>query len=63
MTIARCRQAVMPAMRARDLQIRIRRPVIVPNVMLMQVLAGWVQPMTIHRLQHHAHYVMRSTDL
>jgi hypothetical protein len=61
--IARLLQAAIPAMRTRDLQIRIRQPVIVPNVMLMQAVHGWEQPLITYRLLYHARCAMRMTVL
>jgi hypothetical protein len=53
-------QAAMHAMKTRDRQIRIRRPVIVTNVTLMQAIPGWELFMTTLRPRHHVHYVMRT---
>ena len=63
MTTARRLQAAMPVMRARDLQIRIRQPVIVLNVTLVQAIPGWELFMTTLQPRHHVHYVMRTTVL
>ena len=63
MTTARRLQAAMPVMRARVLQIRIRRPVIVPNATLVQAIPGWELFMTTLQPRHHVHYVMRTAVL